>query len=85
MVTAFPRNYGSPYATKEGYRISVNNSILTNPTPPWDAVVDLSLDPAIGAVNAWNNTTYFQPDGVHLTTAGQDKLAVLVKNVIETI
>jgi hypothetical protein len=80
VVTAFGRNWSSSYATKEGYRVAINNSILTAVSPPWDAVCDLSVNPNIGGPGL-----VLTDDGVHLTQAGVEEASVLVGAAINAI
>lgn len=45
-------------------------------------VADVFIDPAEGALADYNDSTYYQPDKVHLTTAGNAVIAGLVRAAI---
>ena len=59
--------------TSISYMDSLNGLIRSGFTR--DEVVDIAADPRLGAAGASNNTTYFQTDKLHPTTAGQQIIA----------
>jgi lysophospholipase L1-like esterase len=65
----------------EPLRIQYNTLLLAD-TSFWDGVVDLTTIGVISDLNAYTNTTYFNADGVHFTTAGYNLIG---QRIIETI
>jgi hypothetical protein len=57
-------------STVESNRILVNASIRANWTSYADALADLASDPFVGQPGSQNDTTYFNPDGLHENDTG---------------
>jgi len=53
----------------EPLRIQYNTSLLAD-TSFWDGVIDLTTISVLNNTNSYQNTTYYNADGTHLTTAG---------------
>lgn len=66
----------------ETYRASVNTQLRANWTTFADAFVDAAADSRLSDAT---NTTYFNVDQVHLTTAGSQVYAGLMKDALLTI
>lgn len=50
-----------------------------------EAIADLGADPNIGALNAYTNTTYFNPDGIHQKDAGYVIVGGIVQAAINNL
>lgn len=60
----------SPWTNQmETYRLSVNNTLRTPANVGADLCADIA-DSVLGPTNAWQNTTYYQSDEIHLTQVG---------------
>ena len=72
----------SPY--NETTRAAINADIKSN-TSLYDALVDLAADPTMGCNGCAANATYFNPDQLHPTTAGDTIIANDILAVIGTL
>jgi lysophospholipase L1-like esterase len=79
VLTMLPRQSSAPNeATRQAF-----NTLLRNGAATYGyTVADIGNDPTIGQAGDQTNTTYYAPDQIHLTQAGQlivaqDILAVL--------
>lgn len=81
VVTLLPRGDGTP-ATQETARAAYNVWLRANYTTFADGLADVGADPTIGAAGAYSNTTYYDPDTVHLTDAGYGIVASIVRPAI---
>lgn len=72
VCTCLPRTQSGINPNFETYRNSVNTSVNANAVSEgWAiAVADIGGDTTIGATGASNNTTYYNGDKIHLTSAG---------------
>lgn len=62
------------------------NALINANYAKWaDALADLGANANIGADGACNNTTYFQTDKVHPTTAGQQIVADIISAAVNTL
>jgi len=85
VLTILPRQSTAPNTPTnfESRRITVNDSIRTNYSDFADGLVDVALDDRIGDIADLTNTTYYNSDKTHLTTAGYEIIASLVYSVIK--
>jgi len=81
-VTALPRNDGVPQPAMENSRQTVNASVVANWPTFADALFDIGSDATIGVYGSELNTTYYQADKVHLTSAGNAYFESLIRPVI---
>jgi lysophospholipase L1-like esterase len=65
--------------TYEATRSTYNGLIRANWRQFADVLVDVAADPNIGVAGANSNTTYFDPDAIHLNNTGYAIVATLVK------
>jgi lysophospholipase L1-like esterase len=70
VLTVLPRTYSGFNA----WRDTVNPLIVAD-TSFYDAIVRLDLDPAIGCDACAANTTYYNSDGLHPNTTGENAIA----------
>jgi lysophospholipase L1-like esterase len=85
LATILPRSSFNSDATKEGYRLSVNQSIRDN----WESlgclgIVDYSLEGTMGDTSFASNTTYYA-DGTHPTPTGLGMMGNFVVDAISPI
>lgn len=69
--------------TYENFRYAYNALARANwKQAGFDAFVDSDADPFLGCTSCFSNTTYYLGDQIHLTAAGQLKLALEVQQAI---
>ena len=87
VVTITPTTSTSPapHANFETRRTDVNNYIIANYTNFADGLINLTSDALISGVSAPNDTTYFDPDKIHLNKAGYKRVANIAYPVIKTL
>lgn len=65
------------------WRAAVNTLIRDGAVANGYTVIDVAADTTIGEDNDWMNLTYYDPDGVHLTTAGRAIQASYLNAVLQ--
>jgi hypothetical protein len=66
-------------------RIGDYNTLVRNNSSLFDAICDLGADSHFDARSDCSNTTYYNADKLHMTTAGQDVVIGLLSPVITTV
>jgi lysophospholipase L1-like esterase len=80
VLTVLPRTYTAFNA----WRNEVNSLIVAD-TSFYDAIVRLDLDPVIGCDACAANTTYYNADGLHPNTAGENVIAADLVSVLRSV
>ena len=80
VLTVLPRTYTGFNA----WRNEVNSLIVAD-TSFYDAIVRLDLDPVIGCDACAANTTYYNADGLHPNTAGENVIAADLVSVLRSV
>lgn len=70
--------------TVEPLRLQYNIALLAD-TSFWDGVIDLTTISVLQLTNSYLNTTYYNADGVHLTTAGYNLVANKILETLNTL
>jgi len=81
-VTALPRNDGVPQPAMENSRQTANALVVANWPTFADALLDIGSDATIGVYGSELNTTYYQADKVHLTSAGNAYFESQIRPVV---
>lgn len=85
VTTCLPRTAAGVPADFETRRTDLNNYLAANFATSADALVDLRTDAQISAAGASDNTTFFDPDKIHMTIAGYARVAAIVTPVLRTL
>lgn len=78
---------GAPAAAGGGYNTRRNslNTLIKSDTSLYDALADLAANTNIGDDGDQDNTTYFNTDKLHLTTAGYGVVATIVAAAVAIV
>lgn len=87
VCTCLPRSNGGLTGNFETYRQSVNSQIRANAIGQgWaDQIADMGGDATIGAAGASTNSTYYNADQIHLTSAGHTIAATYITTALNAI
>ena len=80
VLTVLPRTFSGFNA----WRNDVNSLIVAD-TSFYDAIVRLDLDPVIGCDACAANTTYYNADGLHPNTTGENVIAADLVSVLQGV
>jgi len=78
ILTCIPRN---PASLNDANRVTLNNSIMAD-TSFCDGVIDVTTITEFSTSASYLNTTFYNVDGVHLTTAGYNLIGQRIINSI---